>query len=138
MSDVKFYQANKKDAHIVTQGAYTMSTTKKGRYLNRTRPYEVKLKKLWKMEKEVGSQTVNYRMGHTLQSMGIQLTTTDWNKPYFGHRTSSVSSESSECTDEGQNSVKSVIVKQQESDMEELKTQTESDITLISECEQEE
>ena len=78
MSDIKFHQANKKDAHTVTGGQYTMSTTKKGRYLNRSRPYEVKLKKMWRIESEVGHLSVNYRMGHTLEEMGIELKSVDW------------------------------------------------------------
>ena len=95
MSDTKFYQANKKDARIVTAGSYTMSTTKKGKYLNRTRPYEVRLKKMWKMDAEVGRLVLNYRMGHTLEDMGITLKPIDWTKTH-SQRTSSTGSEYSE------------------------------------------
>lgn len=99
MSDIKFHQANKKDAHLVTEGSYTMSTTKKGKYLNRTRPYEVRLKKLWKINCEVGRITLNYRMGHTLEDMGIALQPIDWSKPH-STRTSSTGSEFSEGVEE--------------------------------------
>lgn len=95
MSDTKFYQANKKDARLVTEGSYTMSTTKKGRYLNRTRPYEVRLKKMWKIDAEVGRLTLNYRMGHSLEDMGITLESIDWAKTH-SQRTSSTGSEYSE------------------------------------------
>lgn len=99
MSDVNFYQANKKDAYTVTRGAYTMSTTKKGKYLNRTRPYEVKLKKLWRMDEEVGRVSLRYRMGHTLEEMGVKLQEADWSK-YHSQRTSSVGSELPESPEE--------------------------------------
>ena len=112
IQDINFYQANKKDAHSVTHGHYTMSTTKKGRYLNRTRPYDVKLKKLWKMDEEVGSITLHYRMGHTLEDMGLKLKDIDWNKTH-SQRTSSLGSESSE-SPEDSSSLKSM--KEQPSD----------------------
>ena len=78
--DIDFDQANKKDALGVTNGKYTMSTTKKGKYICRVRPYDVQLKKLWKVGPESGRITLNYRMGHTLREMGIELKETDWTK----------------------------------------------------------
>ena len=75
-----------------------MSTTKKGRYLNRTRPYDVKLKKLWQIDEELGRTTVHYRMGHTLEEKGIQLKSIDWTKQPSS-RTSSIGSESSEAAE---------------------------------------
>ena len=78
IKEVKFNQANKKDAFSVTGGNYTMSTTRKGKYLTRTRPYEVKLKKLWRIDADVGSLIVHYRMGHTLEEMGIKLEEINW------------------------------------------------------------
>ena len=94
MSDVQFYQANKKDAHSVTNGRYTMSTTKKGKYLNRTRPYEVRLKKIWQIREEVGRLTLHYRMGHVLEEMGIKVMPVNWTRSSSSRSTSS-SSESS-------------------------------------------
>lgn len=87
--DTVFNQANKKDAMKVTDGKYTMSTTKKGRYIHRTQPYDVQLKKLWRIGKECGRLAVNYRMGHTLQDMGIHLKPTDWSKVVLKRRSSS-------------------------------------------------
>ena len=57
-----------------------MSTTKKGRYIHRTAPYDVQLKKLWRVGRESGRLCVNYRMGHSLEEMGIQLRPTDWTR----------------------------------------------------------
>ena len=90
MKDIAFDQANKKDAYSVTEGKYTMSTTKKGRYIHRTKPYDVQLKKLWRIGNECGRLAVNYRMGHTLQEMGIQLKPIDWS--HVIRRTSTQSS----------------------------------------------
>lgn len=78
--DIKFNQANKKDAYKVTAGKYTMSTTKKGRYIHRSAPYDVQLKKLWRIGRECGRLCVNYRMGHSLEEMDIQLRPTDWSR----------------------------------------------------------
>lgn len=80
VQDTNFNQANKKDAYKVTEGKYTMSTTKKGRYLHRAAPYDVQLKKLWKVGPECGRLSVRYRMGHTLEEMGVTLKPTDWTK----------------------------------------------------------
>ncbi len=57
-----------------------MSTTKKGRYLHRAAPYDVQLKKLWKVGPECGRLPIRYRMGHTLEEMGVTLKPTDWSK----------------------------------------------------------
>lgn len=78
--EIKFDQANKKDAIKVTAGKYTMSTTKKGRYIQRVAPYDVQLKKLWRIGPESARLTLNYRMGHTLEEMGIELKPTDWSR----------------------------------------------------------
>ena len=78
--DIEFNQANKKDAFKVTAGKYTMSTTKKGRYIHRSAPYDVQLKKLWRLGRECGRLSVNYRMGHSLEEMGIELRPTDWSR----------------------------------------------------------
>lgn len=78
--DINFNQANKKDAFKVTAGKYTMSTTKKGRYIHRSAPYDVQLKKLWRLGRECGRLCVNYRMGHSLEEMGVQLRPTDWSR----------------------------------------------------------
>lgn len=98
VNEVKFSQATKKDAHIVTGGSYTMSTTRKGKYLSRTRPYDVKLKKLWRIDAAVGSLSVNYRMGHSLEEMGIKLEEVDWTIPQChttSRRTMSTASDTS-------------------------------------------
>ena len=79
-SDTVFNQATKKDALKVTAGKYTMSTTKKGKLIHQIKPYDVQLKKLWRIGRECGKLTVQYRMGHTLKDMGIQLRPTDWTK----------------------------------------------------------
>ncbi len=92
LRDTDFDQANKKDTYKVTDGKYTMSTTKKGRYINRTRPYDVQLKKLWRIGNECGRLTVNYRMGHTLQEMNIQLRPIDWSRVVVKRRASAQSS----------------------------------------------
>lgn len=83
----------------MTSGDYTMSTTKKGRYIKRQRPYEVKLKKMWKIDKEVGRLCVNYRMGHTLEEMGLQLKSIDWSQVVTRRSLGSSSSSSTEITD---------------------------------------
>lgn len=57
-----------------------MSTTKKGRYIHRSAPYDVQLKKLWRVGRECGRLCVNYRMGHSLEEMGVQLRPTDWTR----------------------------------------------------------
>ena len=88
MKDTSFNQANKKDAFKVTEGKYTMSTTKKGRYLHRAAPYDVQLKKLWKVGPECGRLTLRYRMGHTLEDMGVTLKPTDWSKVVVRRSTS--------------------------------------------------
>ena len=80
IKDISFNQANKKDAYKVTAGKYTMSTTKKGRYIHRSAPYDVQLKKLWRIGRESGRLGVNYRMGHTLEKMDIEMRPTDWNR----------------------------------------------------------
>ncbi len=80
IKDTQFNQANKKDAFKVTEGKYTMSTTKKGRYIHRSAPYDVQLKKLWRIGRECGRLCVNYRMGHSLEEMGVQLRPTDWSR----------------------------------------------------------
>jgi hypothetical protein len=79
-ADTVFNQATKKDAYRVTAGKYTMSTTKKGKFIHQTKPYDVQLKKLWRIGRECGRLTVHYRMGHSLEAMGIQLRATDWTK----------------------------------------------------------
>ena len=78
--DISFDQANKKDAINVTSGKYTMSTTKKGKYIRRGAPYDVQLKKLWRISRECGRLTLLYRMGHTLEEMGVELRPTDWSR----------------------------------------------------------
>lgn len=70
-----------------------MSTTRKGRYLSRTRPYDVKLKKLWRIDSVAGSLSVHYRMGHSLEEMGVKLQEIDWSK--CNRRTLSTTSEAS-------------------------------------------
>ena len=70
-----------------------MSTTRKGKYLSRTRPYDVKLKKLWRIDSAVGSLTMHYRMGHSLEQMGVKLEGIDWSQ--CSRRTLSTTSEAS-------------------------------------------
>lgn len=79
-TDTVFHQATKKDAYRVTAGKYTMSTTKKGKLIHQVKPYDVQLKKLWRIGRECGRLTVHYRMGHTLEGMGVKLRPTDWTK----------------------------------------------------------
>lgn len=85
---VEFHQATKKDAFTVTEGKYTMSTTKKGRYIHRSTPYDVQLKKLWRVGPESSRLTVHYRMGHTLQDMGLELKPIDWSRVIVRRRSS--------------------------------------------------
>ena len=85
---VEFHQATKKDAFTVTEGKYTMSTTKKGRYIHRSTPYDVQLKKLWRVGPESSRLTVHYRMGHTLQDMGLKLKPIDWSRVIVRRRSS--------------------------------------------------
>lgn len=63
---VDFDQANKKDAHGITGGKYTMSTTKKGRVLT-SRSGEAELRSIWSIGGELGRLSVEYHMGHSLQ-----------------------------------------------------------------------
>lgn len=86
---VDFHQATKKDAYKVTEGKYTMSTTKKGRYIHRSTPYDVQLKKLWRVGPESSRLTVHYRMGHTLKDMGMELKPIDWSRVVVRRRSSS-------------------------------------------------
>ena len=92
---VEFHQATKKDAFKVTEGKYTMSTTKKGRYIHRSTPYDVQLKKLWRVGPESSRLTVQYRMGHTLKDMGIVLRPIDWSKVIVRRRSSASSGSAS-------------------------------------------
>lgn len=80
IKNIQFDQASKRDALKVTAGKYTMSTTKKGRYIHRSAPYDVQLKKLWRIGRESERLTVNYRMGHSLEEMGVPLRATDWSR----------------------------------------------------------
>lgn len=80
VSEVPFIQASKASAQHVTGGRYTMSTTKKGRYIHRSKPYTAQLKTLWKIGCECGRLSVYYRMPHCLTEMGIELKTVDWSK----------------------------------------------------------
>lgn len=95
---VEFHQATKKDAFKVTEGKYTMSTTKKGRYIHRSTPYDVQLKKLWRVGPESSRLTVHYRMGHTLQDMGLELKPIDWSRVIVRRRSSSGSASSPPAT----------------------------------------
>ena len=65
-TSVDFDQANKKDAHSITGGRYTMSTTKKGRLLT-SRSGDAKLRSKWSIGGELGRLSVEYHMGHSLQ-----------------------------------------------------------------------
>ena len=69
-------QANKKDAADITKGSYIMSTSKEGRVVKRHEPYAHRA--IWNRGPEVGRQSVEYHMNHTLQDMGIQLKQMDW------------------------------------------------------------
>ena len=55
-----------------------MSTTKKGKLIHQVKPYDVQLKKLWRIGRECGRLAVQYRMGHTLEAMDVELRSTDW------------------------------------------------------------
>ena len=99
VSVVDFNQASKNDALSVTNGKYTMSTTKKGKYIRRSKPYNVQLKKMWKMGRESGRLSVQYRMGHTLEDLGMKLRPIDWSKGFPSPKHEPKSSTSSE-TDE--------------------------------------
>lgn len=92
---VDFHQATKKDAYKVTEGKYTMSTTKKGRYIHRSTPYDVQLKKLWRVGPESSRLTVHYRMGHTLRDMGLELKPINWSRVIVRRRSSSGSGSAS-------------------------------------------
>ena len=63
---VDFDQANKKDAHGITGGRYTMSTTKKGRLLT-SKSGGAELRSIWSIGGELGRLSVEYHMGHSLQ-----------------------------------------------------------------------
>ena len=65
-----------------------MSTTKKGRYIHRSTPYDVQLKKLWRVGPESSRLTVQYRMGHTLQDLGLELKPIDWTRVIVRRRSS--------------------------------------------------
>ena len=65
-TSVDFDQANKKDAHGITGGRYTMSTTKKGRLLT-SRSGDAELRGIWSIGGELGRLSVEYHMGHSLQ-----------------------------------------------------------------------
>ena len=66
-----FNQANKKDAVRKTGGSYTLSTTKKGRIISPTNPAGYITR--WITGDFIGELSIQYRMGYTLQEMGIQL-----------------------------------------------------------------
>lgn len=65
-TSVDFDQANKKDAHGITGGRYTMSTTKKGRLLT-SKSGGAELRSIWSIGGELGRLSVEYHMGHSLQ-----------------------------------------------------------------------
>lgn len=123
--DTLFNQANKKDAYKVTEGKYTMSTTKKGRYVHRTTPYQVQLKKLWRIGRECGRLVVNYRMGHTLQELGIPLRETDWSRVVV-RRSSSSPSPPNAATPESSPSPSSSPKFQLEEEQEDIKPTIEA------------
>ena len=66
-----FNQANKKDAVRKTGGSYTLSTTKKGRIISPTDPAGYITR--WITGDFIGELSIQYRMGYTLQEMGIHL-----------------------------------------------------------------
>ncbi|XP_064639453.1 uncharacterized protein LOC135494999 [Lineus longissimus] len=72
---LNYDQANKKDCVRVTQGQFTMSTTKVGNVLYRKYPHRVV--HVWRRLDFLSKVTIHYRMGHSLQEMGFRL------KPYL-------------------------------------------------------
>lgn len=130
-SDTVFNQATKKDAHKVTAGKYTMSTTKKGKLIHQVKPYDVQLKKLWRIGRECGKLTVRYRMGHTLEAMGIQLRPTDWTK-IVTRRSSDNRLSSSGSSVELQGSPPASVLALSPGSLQQQPTTTESTSTEIS------
>ena len=70
-------QFNKKDAADITKGRYTMATSKEGRIVKRHRPGN---SQIWRMGRQLGKQTKEYHMTHTLQEMGLHLSQVDWSQ----------------------------------------------------------
>ena len=134
--DTVFNQATKKDAYKVTAGKYTMSTTKKGKLIHQIKPYDVQLKKLWRIGRECGKLTVQYRMGHTLEDMGIQLRPTDWTKIVSrkdnGSRASSTSSVELQGSSPNDSPVASTIQTPSETTDSSTTTSTEPPVLNIS------
>ena len=77
-SDISFNQANKKDATNITRGAYTLSTTKKGRVVHNPElvcgiPFPH-----YKRAGYISEVSVKYMMGHSLEEKGLQLVSPPW------------------------------------------------------------
>ena len=69
---VDYSQANKKDSRDITQGEFTMPTTKEGRIVkDRSKP-RLQTFDYYDYGPEQGRLSVLYRMGHTLQVRGVE------------------------------------------------------------------
>lgn len=66
LKDTEFDQANKKDAHSITEGKHTMSTTRKGK-ITRKRSNKPRLYDIYSVGHELGRLVVHYHMEHTLK-----------------------------------------------------------------------
>lgn len=108
--ECKFKQANKKDVSNVIKSSsmqstdgeqelHTMATTRRGRYIRDSKPYDrpehakrkkadesppMVKKRQWNRGEEVGRLVVEYHMTNTLQDWNIQPKRPDWPKVDLG------------------------------------------------------
>ncbi len=82
----KFSQANKKDVLDITKKEYTMSTTRAGKLLKDSKPYDrpedkkskPKQRAMWNIGDEVKKIHVEYHMTQTLYDWGIEPVRPMW------------------------------------------------------------
>ena len=96
--ECKFKQANKKDVKNITRMNYTMTTTKRGRYIRDGKPYdrpgtseagktssssagsspEMTTSEMWDIGRTLGSLSVEYHMTQTLQDWNVKIRRVGW------------------------------------------------------------
>ena len=94
--ECKFKQANKKDVKNVTKMNYTMTTTKRGRYIRNSKPYDrphhsegesssssaspprITMGDVWEVGRTLGSLCVEYHMTQTLLDWNVPIRRVGW------------------------------------------------------------
>ena len=93
--ECKFKQANKKDVKNITKMDYTMTTTKRGRYIREGKPYDrpqtpggknssgsrtpkMTVTDMWDIGRTLGSLSVEYHMTQTLVDWNVRIRRVGW------------------------------------------------------------